>query len=628
MVRQRHPLTPARIDFAGGVPFAVAYDDVYHSADGGPAQTRHVFLAGNGLPERWRGRPRFAIVETGFGLGLNFLCTAEALRTDPSAPMRLHYVAVEKHPPDMRDLERAHRNWPQLGEAAELRRVWPLLIPGFHRLELLDGRVSLTLAFGDAADMLSEIDSGCVDALYLDGFAPEKNPGMWSQAVFRELARVARPGATAATWSVAKGVRAGLHAAGFRVEKRPGFARKREMLTASLPVAEESRPLAAEHHAVVVGAGIAGCWTAHRLARRGWSVHLIERRTRLAQEASGNAVAALLPALNLADNENARLARAAFLWATHLLAQEASEACVWALTGVLQLALSAQQAERMPRILQMHGFPPAYAAWIEQGEASARAERPVGGPGWWIPRGGWVAPERLCRTLLEGVHEHVRIDFGREAFRVVRDRDRWLVLDRANTTLAAAPVVVLANGLSASTLGIAGVPPLVSVRGQVTHLPPDPTRSLRIVVCGDGYVAPLPQGGHCVGATFEPDSTALETRRDDHAENLARAERMLPGFAAALAPAQLGGWVGLRAATPDRLPLCGPLSYPPAETEPGLHLLAGLGSRGIIWAPLCAELLAARLDGEPNPVEASLVAALAPSRFTKLSTAGDRPHCG
>ena len=213
-----------------GTPVSVAYGDVYHSAAGGPAQARHVFLGGNDLPVRWQGRAQFSILETGFGLGLNFLSTWHAWQNDPRASAGLDFISLEKHPFTAGDLAVAQAVWPDYaGIAAELRAAWPPLTPGEHRVRLQGGRVTLRLFFGDALALLPTLEAA-VDAFYLDGFSPARNPGMWSPELCAQLARQALPGATLATWSVAGTVRRALQAAGFSVEKRPGFAGKRQML--------------------------------------------------------------------------------------------------------------------------------------------------------------------------------------------------------------------------------------------------------------------------------------------------------------------------------------------------------------------------------------------------------------
>jgi tRNA 5-methylaminomethyl-2-thiouridine biosynthesis bifunctional protein len=224
-------LQPAQLTLdANGTPMSMAYGDVYHSAAGGQAQARHVFLAGNQLPERWRKREHFCVVETGFGLGLNFLTTWQAWQGDPQACTTLHFVSFEKHPFTAADLRRAHAGWPEFAPlSAELLSVWPAAVAGEHRLELAGGRIVLRLVFGDASEALPRT-AATADAFYLDGFSPALNPELWSPEVCRALARLAVPGATLATWSVAGSVRRALAQAGFRVEKRPGFAGKRQML--------------------------------------------------------------------------------------------------------------------------------------------------------------------------------------------------------------------------------------------------------------------------------------------------------------------------------------------------------------------------------------------------------------
>ena len=220
---------------ADGTPCSEYYGDVYHSRHGAQAQARHVFLAGNALPSRWRGRNEFAILETGFGLGLNFLATWQRWRDDAGACRTLRFVSLEKHPFDSADLARAHAAWPDFANLSEeLLRRWPALVAGEHRLELDGGRVELVLVFGDAVDTLPRLGVA-IDAFYLDGFSPAKNPELWSPEICRLLARRAKPGATLATWSVAGHVRRALRGAGFDVEKRPGFGGKRQMLVGRYP---------------------------------------------------------------------------------------------------------------------------------------------------------------------------------------------------------------------------------------------------------------------------------------------------------------------------------------------------------------------------------------------------------
>ncbi|MHB1437949.1 MAG: tRNA (5-methylaminomethyl-2-thiouridine)(34)-methyltransferase MnmD, partial [Thiobacillus sp.] len=284
-------IVPACLEFKDGVPYSAAYGDIYHSADGGAGQARHVFLHGCDLPHRWAGRGSFVVLETGFGTGLNFLTTWAAWRDDPQRPARLHFLSVEKHPFCADDLARLHALWPEFSALSdEILANWPTLTPGFHRIALDGGRVQLTLMLGDAHDCLPQVQAG-VDAFYLDGFAPDCNADLWQPRLFDALAKLARPGAVAASYTVAAVVRQGLTQAGFACEKRAGFGRKRHCLSARHAGRSQRVESAVPQRVAVIGAGVAGAAVAHALAARGLSVTVFERADAAAQAASGNPVA-------------------------------------------------------------------------------------------------------------------------------------------------------------------------------------------------------------------------------------------------------------------------------------------------------------------------------------------------
>ena len=225
-------LTCASIDWQQDTPVAPAFDDPYFSRDNGPAETDHVFVAGNALAQRFASLParaQFSIGETGFGTGLNFLRACDCFLRHAPADARLHFISTEKHPLDRHDLARALQCWPDTSAADELLTQWPAATAGFHRRQFADGRISLTLLQGDSVAMLRQLHYP-VDAWFLDGFAPARNPDMWQPALFAELARLSRPGTTLATFTSAGFVRRGLQDAGFVMQRVAGFGRKREML--------------------------------------------------------------------------------------------------------------------------------------------------------------------------------------------------------------------------------------------------------------------------------------------------------------------------------------------------------------------------------------------------------------
>ena len=204
----------------GGIPVSTRFDDPYFSLAGGLEETRHVFLAGNDLPARLR--PGFHVAELGFGTGLNCLALAQ-MATCPVV-----MTSFEAYPMSVAQLEQAHFAFPELATlAAELRQGW-----GQDRIQV--GQVELRLVIGDIAETLPRWQ-GAADAWFLDGFSPAKNPQMWATEIMAQVALHTAPLGTFATYTAAGAVRRDLEAAGFTVQRQPGFGRKRHMTTGSKP---------------------------------------------------------------------------------------------------------------------------------------------------------------------------------------------------------------------------------------------------------------------------------------------------------------------------------------------------------------------------------------------------------
>lgn len=632
-------LVPATLAFdAAGTPFSPAYGDVYHSADSGPGQAKHVFLGGNGLPARWAGARIFTVLETGFGLGLNFLATWWAWRADAARPERLHFVSVEKHPFLREGLAALHARYPEFAPlAAALQAAWPLPLPGLHRMHFEAGRVTLTLAFADVADVLPKLRLAA-DAIYLDGFAPDRNPGMWTPAVMKALARLARPGATAATYTTARAVRDALAAAGFVPELRPGFGRKRQMLAASYVPPRPPRhapppaPRWSERRAIVVGAGLAGAAVCERLAARGWAIELIEHHAAPAAEASGMPAGSFHPQVSRDDSILSRLTRSGFLYAIDRwrARETGGQRFAWAQCGVMQIARDAREEKRMADSVRALGNPAGYVDYLPRAEAGRRTGLAARTGGLWFPAGGWVRAVELVSALLDAARPGLTFHPGRTVNALERDGNRWRALAADGTPIAAASVVVLANSHDATRLVPHGVE-LKRVRGQLTCLPPGSIDPPGMVLAGAGLLMPAADGAAVVGSTYDFDDEDPEPRVSGHAGNLERLELLLPGSAARLDPARLAGTVGFRCVTPDRLPLIGSLpdagaaranaaarSGKWAQGLPrlnGLYGAFGYASRGLTWAALGGELIASMLEGEPLPLEGDLADAVDPARF-------------
>lgn len=663
MPRALEPAEP--IVDGDGTPYSPRYGDVYHSSRGGLAQAHHVFLGGNGLPERWRDRRQFVIVETGFGQGLNFLATWQAWRDDPQRCGRLHFVSIEKHPFTRDGLRQLHAGLGALLPlATTLQAAWPDVLPGLHRLEFEGGAVTLTLAFGDAEALLPRLAVGA-DAFYLDGFSPSRNSDMWSDTVFRGLSRLARADATLATYTAAGFVRRGLQAVGFAVRKVPGFGGKRDMTVARFAPAWKTRrhapPAAAswpERHAIVIGAGLAGCAVTERLATRGWRVTLIDRHAGPARQTSAHRAAAMHPHVSSDDSLLSRLSRAGNLYA--LRAWEALAAAGhpvgWHGCGVLHVGEDAADNAAQHAALAALGFPESFARWMPAEEAAAVHGAAVPAGGLWFAQGGWVAPPDICAAQLAHAGPAVTARFGCEAARLARVPaprgpsvdaadtedtvpDWWQVLAADGSVIASAPVLVLANAYEAGQLVPSAYRELRRVRGQLTDLPADAITALGswpdCVVTGNGYLLPRAEDGSArVGSSYDADDGPLVARPEVHADNLARAAALLPEHAGRLAtmdPKQLDGYVGVRTVTHNRLPLIGHL---PDEAQalahaaalrgahlrdlprlPGLYAALAFASRGLTWAALAGELVASQIEGEPLPVESDLADAVDPARL-------------
>jgi tRNA 5-methylaminomethyl-2-thiouridine biosynthesis bifunctional protein len=612
------------LDWQDGQPISRIFADVYFSRASGIEETRHVFLYSNHLPERFAALTQdahFVIGETGFGTGLNFLCAWQLFEQVAPPGARLHFVSTELYPLSGDELRDALGLWPALEDysRALLSQCGPLA-PGWHRFVFAQGRVILTLIVGDARQTLAQLDAQ-VDAWFLDGFSPAKNPQLWEAGVLRAIAEHSRPGATFGTYTAAGAVRRGLDEVGFRVEKVRGYGPKRDMLrgeyagTASLR-APRVRYL---RSAVVIGGGLAGTAAARSLAMRGWRVTLLERHDALAAEASGNPQGVLYARLSPAATPLSQLVLAGYQYTLRVLrALLPCDGEAWSDAPILQLAHDEQETRRQSRLLEL-GLPAGLVRAADQEDASRLAGIDLPSGGLLFAGGGWVHPPALCRAQV--AHPGITVMLHRHALGLERDpaADTWRVV-AGKACLAEAPVLVVAG--AAQTLAFEQLAhlPLRTVRGQVTSLPEtSASRALRAVLCSESYVAPARAGLHTAGATFTHDDQVDPTAADN-AQNLAALAELAPGLyaaldGAALDAASLVGRAAFRCVSPDYLPVVGAASDRAGEALPALFLSTAHGSRGLITAPLAGEMLAALVDAGPAPVSRALMDAMAPGRF-------------
>ncbi len=608
---------------ADGTPRSPRFDDIYRSCSGGWEQARHVFLQGCGLPQAWAGQYQWRILETGFGLGLNFLATWQAWKADPQRPHLLHYVSIEAWPVGAADLLRAAEASPELLPLArELQAQWWGLLPGFHRLVFEGGRVLLTLCIGDVKAMLREQQFEA-DALFLDGFSPQRNPEMWDQNTMKALARCCRRGTRVASWTVAREVRDRLAQCGFVVEKAPGLPPKRDCLRGEFNphwapkhthrTGSGTTQAIAPGHCVVIGAGLAGAAVAGSLARRGWQVRILDAAEQPAGGASGLPAGLLAPHVSPDDAVLSRLSRCgvrATLQQARALLREGLD---WQPTGVLEHRVDAKPG--LPA-----DWPEAGRAWSRPASVQQLAQAGLADDrlAYWHSRAAWVKPSRLVQAWLS--QPGIQWQGSAKVARLLADEGRWRVLDAAGQELAQADLVVIAAGPASAALLGAAAPPLQAVRGQVSWAvhPPEQAPVLpAFPVNGQGSLipaVPTEQGNTWfLGASYERDSAEPTLKEQDQTANFWRLQSLLPAAAqsleAAFSQGRVQAWAGVRCTSADRLPVVGPTPLP------GVWICTAMGSRGLSLAALCAELLAARLHQEPLPVAPKLARALAVERF-------------
>ena len=535
----------------------------------------------------WQGRAHFTFFDADYGDGRRCASLVAQWRADPARSQRLHVIALAP-----------------AGTSS--------MLPGFHRIPQPDSAVTLDLLAAPLTEALAQLTAS-LDAIRLHGI------GTAAADFARPLARITALGARLDGAGLNAVQLAALRAQGFLFDagtQQARFASRKPRLPA---------PPSLEKRAIVIGAGLAGTAACERLCARGWDVTLVERHATPAMEASGNRAGIFMPLLSRDDNIPTRLTRAAYLYALRywntlggIGSKIDGAAC-----GVLQLARDPAHADVQRALARERAHPPGFAAWLERADAEAVLGHPAPDGGWLFRQGGWARPASVCAAMLEACGARLSRRFDSGSVHVMREGDAWRVIDEAGITLASAATVILANGPGARAIAQAATLPLAAVRGQVTHLDAAHAPALPLVLCREAYITP-PWGGVCsFGASYDADADpALRMASQD--ANLANIRDLLQDPTIGIG-APLRGRVGFRCVAPDRLPLAGALPDVDAAggTErlrdvprhPGLYSLLGYASRGLIWAPLAAELLAARLDGDPLPLEANLVDALDPARF-------------
>ncbi len=498
-------LTPPHLNWDdNGAPHSIDFNDVYFDKESGIKETQFVFLEQNQLKHRFTQLSKtslnaaFTIAETGFGTGLNFLCAWQLWQqtvTDKSTK-RLHFISVEKYPLSKEELITTLAMWPTLKRfASELIRSYPVICKGLHRIELDGGRIQLSLWFGEAHEGFTAVNAD-VDAWFLDGFAPSKNPDMWNSQLFTEVKRLSHIGTSISTFTAAGIVRRGLQSVGFDIQKVKGFGKKREMLVGKLVDQAlnfsqratsgfawfhnriESQCDINRFNVLVVGAGLAGCHTANAIAKKGINVTIWDQHSVIANEASGNPQGILYPKLASQDSPLNRFYLMSYLYANRELNQLSQDTHIWSQSTLEQRARSKSEQDKFTKLLDQGIYPQEVVDRAQNGALS-------------LPLSGWVNPKLWCETLIQSddIHFHGNTKLTALELKKSEHTHHWAATTDSGTTEHFSHVVFCTANHQDVLQQFIELP-TSSIRGQVSSIPLTSDIALDKVLLSGGLCFP------------------------------------------------------------------------------------------------------------------------------------------
>lgn len=640
-------------------PVSDKFDDVYFSNQDGLAETHYVFLEGNLLWERWVNyqEAHFVIAETGFGTGLNFFAVTTLFREFrqkyPDLPLkRLYFISFEKYPLPLDALQQAHLAYPQFSHLAQhLQQHWLNPIQGCYRFHF--DETTLDLWFGDVAENLPQLGdymNDKIDAWFLDGFAPSKNPDMWNEQLYQQMFRFTKPQGTFATFTAASAVRKGLENAGFNITKRKGFGKKRECLSGqktyekmtalSLPWFHSQSANLNEQDIAIIGGGIASLYTAISLLKRGAKITIYCEDEQTALNASGNKQGAFYPQLSDDNERNIRFYIHAFAyglqflqWAIQQKIEFEHEFC-----GVALCAYNDKAESKLNKISALN-LPSDLYQSLNQTELSKKVGLPLPFGGGFIPQGAWLAPLQLVQHAFAFLEKQgVQIKTSQKVTALSQTEHGWQIKTTENETFNH-EVVVLANGHKLTEFEQTQKLPLYPVRGQVSQIPTSANLlKLKTVLCYDGYLTPVDQAkvSHCIGASHVRDNATREFSLTEQQENQQKIQQNISeDWTKEVDTSGNLARIGVRCSVRDLAPMMGAVPHFSAQQTqyqnlfnlrrrkqpieqaanyPNLYLIGALGSRGLTSAPLLGETLASLIYGEPLPMSEDLIHNLMPNR--------------
>lgn len=651
-----------------GAPYSEQFDDIYFDTESGYQQSNDVFLSGNNIHERLKNiQNDFFIAETGFGTGLNFLLTLQAYLnayTDDNTLNSAHsitYISVEKFPLTKAQLARSLSILPDIAELTDLLlEQYPEKIESDVTLSLLDGKVSLIILFGDATEKLTEFVNqkiqesntirkpfiGLIDAWYLDGFTPAKNPEMWQLPLFEQIAILSKPQATISTFTVAGLVRRNLSKVGFRTEKKESIGKKEQLLTGVFQQVLRARQgyrirpkLNKPQRVTIIGGGIAAASAAYSLTKKGIKVLLYCKESTVAQGASSNAIGALYPLLHQQKDDISLFYQTAFWHAKRMYQQLLDDGFHFShdWCGLLDISYKDSLKKRQLEFSKINAWPKDLITSIDNVQASQKAKIPLKHGGLFMPNAGWICPPELVKQLFNAAQAtgRLRIQTNCHISGITQTENNTWQMHSSEGDINT-EVLIICGGAESLKINIVNDLPLTSVRGQVSSISSNKTLSaLSTVICHKGYLTPAHNNRHCIGATFTKDSFDTEAKKEDDNFNIDMLSTCLPELVDKEKPQVVSGKARLRCMTPDHMPMVGAMpdllahkslyahlakdknwKYDePAPYLKNLYVMTGLGARGLCSAPLLADILTADIANTPYPIDDEMLFNLAPNRF-------------
>lgn len=660
-----------------GTPYSEQFNDIYFDRESGYQQSEQVFIIGNNISERIKqASDHFVIGEMGFGTGLNFLLTLQAYHklqqeVGHNKYPKINFISVEKYPLTKEQLTKSLQALPQLSFFADiLLAKYPELesyddeLKEFS-LSFFDGQVTLKIIINDATEALLSINSpsnsclnkGLVDAWYLDGFSPAKNPEMWSEQLFEQIGRLSKAQASITTFTVAGFVRRQMKNVGFRTQKKTCVGNKHEMLTGVFqqnPKSNKGYQLRSTinkpQHVSIIGGGIASACAALALTKQGIKVTLYCKDNSLAQGASSNAIGALYPLLHQQADDISLFYQQAFWRAKAVYNDVAEQGFTFphSWCGLLEVSYKESLAKRQQKFIELATWPKDLIHGVDASKASELANVDLTYGGLFMPNAGWLSPQDAVKQIINAAKAtgRLRVENNTLVTKIKpkqtggvnnSHQKNWQLI--TNKGDFDASVVVVCGGAEALDLDWINQLPFSSVQGQVTSMKTNKNISkLSTVICHKGYLTPSYKNVHCIGATFNKNSTRTTAKPEEDQFNIDMLSTCLPELTTSI------DWTTqdiansksrLRCMTPDHMPMVGAMpdiqkhieTYPHlakdknwkynqvAPVIDNLYVMMGFGARGLCSAPLAADILAADLCGTPYPVDNNMLFNLSPNRF-------------